>query len=349
MTGSVTLKDLRQAFSLLDQRYSREKSYPVFLASARQRVAARRKGRPPEARASDPDNVVGIGIGPKLVRGIPTETLAVRIYVRRKHPAAKIPSTFRLPAHVEQVPTDVIAVGAIRARQEPASCSVNRRRFQTRPVPAGISVGHYRITAGTLGCLVQDGAGTRYILSNNHVLAEENKAAAGDVILQPGRADGGRGNTPRHHIGMLARFIALDLAGRANTVDAAIAAVASHAVRSEICTVGPVAGLGRLRRNLLVQKHGRTTGHTVGIIRDVDSKVWVDYDSGTGLFTRQVGIEGGNELFSDGGDSGSLILDMERRAVGLLFAGADDANVTWANPIRRVLRVLRVRLVAAGG
>jgi len=60
-------------------------------------------------------------------------------------------------------------------------------------------------------------------------------------------------------------------------------------------------------------------------------------------------IEGGDEAFSDGGDSGSLILDMERRAVGLLFAGADDANVTWANPIRRVLRALRVRLVAAGG
>jgi hypothetical protein len=86
----------------------------------------------------------------------------------------------------------------------------------------------------------------------------------------------------------------------------------------------------------------------VGIIRDVDSKVWVDYDNGAGLFTRQVEIEGGEEAFSDGGDSGSLILDMDRRAVALLFAGADDANITWANPIRRVLRALGVRLVVAG-
>jgi hypothetical protein len=53
-------------------------------------------------------------------------------------------------------------------------------------VPAGISIGHFRVTAGTLGCLVQDRDGNRFILSNNHVLADENKAEVGDVILQAG-------------------------------------------------------------------------------------------------------------------------------------------------------------------
>jgi hypothetical protein len=75
---------------------------------------------------------LGIGIGPKLVKGIVTDTLAARIYVRKKFPKENIPRNFLLPASVDQVPTDVIAVGAIRARQSPARCSVNRQRFQAR-------------------------------------------------------------------------------------------------------------------------------------------------------------------------------------------------------------------------
>jgi hypothetical protein len=346
--AKITIGDLREAFGYFDQRYFHEDRHPKFLAAARRRAMAQRQAATLEVRASDPDNVLGIGIGPKLVKGIVTDTLAARIYVRKKFPKENIPRKFLLPASVDQVPTDVIAVGAIRARQSPARCSVKRQRFQARPAPAGISIGHFRVTAGTLGCLVRNRDGDDFILSNNHVLADENKAEVGDVILQPGRADGGRRSNQRHRIGTLARFINLDLNGKANAVDAAIGAVQPNAVRREICTLGPVAGTGRLRRNLLVQKHGRTTGHTVGIIRDVDSKVWVEYDNGTGLFTQQVEIEGGEEAFSDGGDSGSLILDMERRAVALLFAGADDANITWANPIRRVLRALAVRLVVTG-
>ena len=58
-------------------------------------------------------------------------------------------------------------------------------------VQCGVSVGHPSITAGTLGCLVQDAARRhRYILSNNHVLANCNSAALGASILQPGPADG---------------------------------------------------------------------------------------------------------------------------------------------------------------
>ena len=38
---------------------------------------------------------------------------------------------------------------------------------------------------------------------------------------------------------------------------------------------------------------------------------------------------------SSSGDSGSAILDMERRAVGLLFAGSE--HVTIFTPLQRVL------------
>ncbi len=53
---------------------------------------------------------------------------------------------------------------------------------------AGSSIGHYKVTAGTLGGFVRDREGV-YILSNNHVLANSNKAEGPDPILLPGPAD----------------------------------------------------------------------------------------------------------------------------------------------------------------
>lgn len=55
-------------------------------------------------------------------------------------------------------------------------------RFRIRKAPGGVSVGHYKITAGTLGCLATRGR-RLLILSNNHVLANSNNARTGDPIL----------------------------------------------------------------------------------------------------------------------------------------------------------------------
>ena len=44
-----------------------------------------------------------------------------------------------------------------------------------RPPFPGISVGHYKVTAGTLGCFVKDEKDKVYVLSNNHVLGNTNK------------------------------------------------------------------------------------------------------------------------------------------------------------------------------
>lgn len=52
--------------------------------------------------------------------------------------------------------------------------------------------------------------------------------------------------------------------------------------------------------------------------------VVVDYDLGNLRFDNQVEIEGtGSGPFSDGGDSGSLIVSADKRGVALLFAGGD--------------------------
>jgi hypothetical protein len=82
-----------------------------------------------------------------------------------------------IPADLDGVPTDVLEIGKIRAFLTPTD--------RWRPAPGGVSIGHYRITAGTLGLFVCDRAsGTRLILSNNHVLAKSNDAAVAEGLIE---------------------------------------------------------------------------------------------------------------------------------------------------------------------
>ena len=54
-------------------------------------------------------------------------------------------------------------------------------RQRQRPLCIGCSVGHFNVTAGTLGAFVRPrGGGLLAILSNNHVLANENREKKGD-------------------------------------------------------------------------------------------------------------------------------------------------------------------------
>src|SRR5439155_6156408 len=91
---------------------------------------------------------------------------------------------------------------------------------------------------------------------------------------------------------------------------------------------------------------GRTTGLTDGHVTAIDAVVEVDYGGGkTAMFRGQIV----SDLLSKGGDSGSLIVDDRRRAVGLLFAGGP--TTTLINPIGAVMQALEIvigRLGRAG-
>lgn len=225
-------------------------------------------------------------------------------------------------------------------------------RGRIRPLAIGASIGHHRVTAGTLGAFVLPRRGRLpRILSNNHVLADENRAQRGDPILQPGAFDGGR--RPADVVGTLERFVRLTVRG-ANSVDAAIAVVDDGVEVDELTLrdLGTVTGVVTepVETGEEVAKIGRTTGLTQGRVTafELDNLV-VGYDRGNFRFDDQLEIEGsGEEPFSQGGDSGSLIVDAEGRAVALLFAGSDQGGtngrgLTYANPIARVLDALRVR------
>ena len=246
---------------------------------------------------------------------------------------------------------DVRYVGQIRAR-----AGSPWYRSKQRPLLIGSSVGYLAsgyIMAGTLGCFVRKAGPSLYVLSNNHVLADENRYGVGKPIVQPGPLDGGSATTDR--VAKLSAFVKLT-PGATNFVDCAIARVdagitGDHALLKGI---GKLAGV--ITRELeirdKVHKVGRTTGVRHGRVTAVElDGVVVGYDIGNLSFDNQIEIEGtGTRSFSDAGDSGSLIVDDEFMAAGLLFAGGDHGGrngkgLTYGNPIRAVLSKLKVALV----
>ncbi len=247
---------------------------------------------------------------------------------------------------------DVRFIGRLIKRTA-AAPAVPWNRKNARPLRIGVSIGHFRITAGTLGCFVtRRSDGMLLILSNNHVLANENDAKIGDVILQRGAFDGGV--RPKDVVGKLQKFVKLKTTG-ANFVDCAVASIKTgiNSNLSSIKGVGTLVGQGAafLEEGTEVFKLGRTTGVTRGRVTAFElDDVVVGYDIGDVSFDNQIEIEGtGNKAFSAGGDSGSLIVDADGNGVALLFAGGDQGGsngkgLTYANPIQAVLDALKVDL-----
>ena len=243
---------------------------------------------------------------------------------------------------------DIRHVGQIFAQSPPPADEVNQLRGRVRPLRPGLSIAHTSVTAGTLGAFVTDTDGTRYVLSNWHVLAGSPSTAAGDPIVQPGPADGG---TSADQIGTLDRMVPLDPSGP-NTVDAALALLTEQQVDAGY-SVGAVTTTAPADGGEQVGKIGRTTGLTAGQVTAVEiDGMQVNYGEELGdlTFENQIEVTGDVGAFSAGGDSGSLVYREDGVAVGLLFAGSETGGptgtgLTFVNPIDDVLRGLEVGLL----
>lgn len=325
-------------------------------------------------------NVFATGIGYKFTEGRQTDQLCIKCSVDVKKPKTKLSAQAMVPKSIGNIPTDVDPMGMFYAYQDP------KQRF--RPAPGGVSIGHFNITAGTLGCWVKKG-NQLYILSNNHVMANSNDASVGDAILQPGPTDGGRLSQDR--IATLTEFIPIHFDGEddngngngdggshcstanaitnmlnamasawgsktrvkpyridaapstqvtENLVDAAIALPDSpDLIEQEILEIGNIAGINEGELGMEVKKSGRTTGFTTGQIQQIDVTAQVNYGSNRiATFTDQL-MTGG---ISQGGDSGSAVLDNDNNLVGLLFAGSP--TTTLINRIQNVFSALDISL-----
>ena len=283
---------------------------------------------------------IALGIAPRTKRDF---QLAVRVQQRLLE-NSDVVENIRKQARGE---VDIRYIGRAAKRAIPWYQKV------CRPLKIGCSVGHFRVTAGTLGCFVRrctDGA--VMILSNNHVLANENRMRPGDPITQPGNLDGGsrRDDT----IASLSRFVRLKRA-HTNTLDCAVALLKDRIEFKyrNVPQIGRLAGLGPefIDEGAKVAKFGRTTGPTRGRVTafEIDNLV-VEFEIGDLTFNNQIEIEGtGNAPFSDGGDSGSLVVNEDRQGIALLFAGTDiggsnQQGLTYANPLSFVLNALDVEL-----
>src|SRR5438445_411754 len=189
-------------------------------------------------------NVVGVAIGNKSIRGRETDERCIVVFVEAKRPEAELRRWDVVPKAFGGIRTDIVETGRFHALEMAQAVDLGRTR-RIRPVPGGVSIGHIQITAGTLGVLARRN-GRPVILSNNHVLANQNAGRVGDAVLE------------------------------------------------------------------------------------------VDYGGPTAIFREQIV----SDLLSKGGDSGSLVVDDARHAVGLLFAGG--ATTTLINPIAAVASALNV-------
>jgi hypothetical protein len=225
-----------------------------------------------------------------------------------------LPIRFVLLALVVALPIASWAANAYRSRNTHFGVSGSNVNDITRAYCCG----------GTLGSLLTDGT-TKYVLSNNHILARQDKAAPGENISQPGLIDNGCQPAT-----IVADFTAAPKL-RSN-LDAAIAQLRGSLMN----TSGYIEGIGTISSvkkapsvGLAVEKSGRTTGTTKGNISSVNTSVKVQYQirCGSGKkyivsYTNQVVINGSG--FSAGGDSGSLIVSNTsscHQPVGLLYAG----------------------------
>jgi len=370
-------------------------------------------------------NVVGVGVGYKESHGETTDEVAVVVLVEQKKPLAALQPEDLIPREVDGLRTDVMEVGRLWA-------NANSPRDRFRPViPSGVSIGHYKITAGTLGTMVKDRrTGDLFILSNNHVLANCNDAVLGDPVTQPGPMDGGQ--NPADVVAKLERYVKLGYIGDLgfqpavvglpppatppvtpppvtnppprpqgqtcdilnvivsllngvakligsqhrvtpttaaalaaqhatgpvfmgltaqdaqsvpqNTCDCALARPIDPALFSDdIQQIGLVNATKAPQLGMRVRKFGRTTGYSEGIVKLLNATVNVGYATTAGNRQAQFVGQVITEPLSQGGDSGSLIVDtVEPAAVGLLFAGSNVATIF--TPIDVVLNTLEVNI-----
>lgn len=222
---------------------------------------------------------------------------------------------------------------------------IGETTLNNRPALGGESLGAGAThgESGTFGCLVEDAARDQYILSCHHVLSPLNGGRAGlDPIWQPSSKDGG---TSTDEIGVLYAFAPIVFGGFVpNDFDAALAKPTAYSdVTSGLLSLGYVSGTcSSLPYRTAVEKYGWRTKHTKGTFLFKTSYLQHYPGHGDALFRDQLGIVGWTSAFSKGGDSGSLVINGSREAVGLVFAEASDIDMTFANPIDKIFNYFGV-------
>ncbi|QGQ21169.1 hypothetical protein GC089_17375 [Cellulomonas sp. JZ18] len=313
------------------------------LAERRVRVSDAGPAEAPLAIGVAVDGHGGYGVAVRYRLGLPGIRSIARRLVDEIGPPVDVRRTGRIRP---------IAAGdrPVRPRPPVVTAQALGETGRVRPLRPGASVAHVGVSAGTLGAFVLVD-GRLHALSNHHVLAGAPGAQVGDVVVQPGPADGGVAS--RDRIGTLAASVPLKR-GATAYVDAAVALLDEQEV-DPTYPVGRVTTTARAVGGEQVGKVGRTTAVTTGRVTAIElDDVVVGYGDELGelAFDDQIEVEStGSAPFSRGGDSGSLVYREDGVALGLLFAGSESGGqngvgLTYVNPIDAVLGALDATLLA---
>lgn len=202
---------------------------------------------------------------------------------------------------------------------------------------------------GTAGAVVEHSSGTRYLLSNEHVVFGGG-AELGDPVwaIPPERMDDdvtGAVLLGRVFSGRIGR---VTFEGEDCFVDCALVELVESALPAWIAerldglaafeTAAPEPGIA-------VCKSGAATGRTEGVLVDIAYPDYPVIDGRTWSAPGQLLVDSQNpELnFSAPGDSGSALFDVNGRLLGLLW-GSNLSGQGVACPIAPVLDCLKVTL-----
>jgi len=320
-------------------------------------------------------DVVSVGIGFRYRGGVRTDELAIVVGVRRKLPPAEVARERLIPARIADQPTDVVQYGQIKAleltakrRPCPPGYSIGHGLVTAGTLGAWVRRGQgserYILSNNHVLAASNEASIGDFIRQPGRADGgtEDDRFARLTEFAQI-RFDGGNGGGGKKNAAALAwrgwkwpanlvarlvgcpfRLEVRPLAVQQpypNLVDAAIAQVnLEEWVDPVVPSIGEPAGIRDFQLGDRVQKTGRTTEHTVGVVEVVGSQTQVDYGTGIATFDDQFVIRADSGEFS--GDSGSAVFGEDAHLGGLLFAGGE--GITIVNRISHVVSLLGVRL-----
>lgn len=164
-----------------------------------------------------------------------------------------------------------------------------------------------------------------YLLTAGHVVLAAN-ARRNDPILEPGHMAGG--TDPVCRLGQLDDWTPYR-PDAPNFADVALVRVENPSVvDAAITSIGRPLGISTsLRVGAVVQLHGQRSGYRRGIIADLAYEAVVPFVI-PGIGEREILFR--NLVlctrFTEGGDSGAAVLNMDRELVGIHMGGTDSAS-----------------------
>lgn len=299
-------------------------------------------------------NVIGVGVARRRVEGHTTDEYAIVAYVSRKLPPELLASHDRVPRELEteetSVRTDVVEIN------EPRFLEVDTRTY--RPVRGGCQIASTG-GVGTAGAVMYDRRDQQpVLLTNNHVLTREGEPTVLPPDTRVWQAAGGP------QVGSSKRIVPMVPAPLGEwryrheaTVDAGIVSV-----NSNVDVDFSVVDLGRHpyvvlppHEGLEVAHRGFRTQYRTGTVEAVDLTIII---RAANRDLHRIGGSGcvfsirAPELLITAmrGDSGSLVVDIDGAARGLVFAAdLTQGGLTWACELGQVMSDLELDSPCTGG